>query len=133
MILTYPQLQRAFFAYLGNYRGEGGASGLLRVVDPGFVWEFTRPGKEQPSEVALIGDGSFVALGENPQVHWYNVADLDVGSDGGFRAVYQSTWFDDWRLLFVGTGDGSLTYGREIRGRVVQSTLRRVEPRQHAG
>src|SRR5262245_17198070 len=125
MISTYPDLARALWRCVGEYRGEDGSAATFRRVAEGFVWEFRGPPPRNSSEIALIGDGSFVLLEQNPQVHWHKALDCHMEAER-FEVIYQSEWFPEWRAGLVLRGE-ELEYRREFgSGKAARFVLRRV-------
>jgi hypothetical protein len=126
MIFTYPDLNHALWQCVGHFRNDAGAVGQFRRLAEGFVWEFRWPPPRANSEIALLGDGSFVLLEQNPQIHWHKIVDYSIEPDR-FEAVYQSEWFEDWRAGLVFRTGGELEYYREIgRGRTIRFVLQRI-------
>lgn len=126
MIYTYPDLHRVLWQCVGHFRNEAGAIGDFRRVAEGFVWEFRWPSPQKSAEIALLGDGSFVLLEQNPQVHWHKVIDCRIELEA-FEAVYQSEWSADWRVALALRGGRELEYRREIGpGRVFRFVLQRA-------
>jgi hypothetical protein len=123
---SFPGLNTAWFDHVGRYEGEGGVAAELRRVGEGFVWEFRPPPDRRGHEIAVIGDGSFVLLSDNPQVHWHKIASSRVGA-GALEAVYQSDWFEEFQVVLRFGPAGEAEYGKLLRGeRRVWHRLRRV-------
>lgn len=125
MIFTYPDLHKVLFRYVGSYSGDSDAVGEFRRVAAGFVWEFRWPTPRQNLEVALLGDGSFVLLEQNPQVHWHKVIDCQIEPEL-LKVVYQSEWIEDLHVVLELRSDRELEYRKEFRSQCFKFVLQRI-------